>query len=284
LYTDREAIAQLEQIYLCNQSTEAKNRNRTMSFARATSNAFLYANARQGDILMHTGGTPARVLFGTSGDTYAAITIDSNLTTMTDALALSNAAGQVTLSCAPGAPGAGPLLSVSGGVECPTLVSGTVAVSNLVVLGTITSNSNHQQHQPQTSNLVVAGNATLCNNLLLLGALARPEATLLQERRHVRCSACNVFFTALAHRAENWALASLSTGTAAGTPYKLRVYDLVGRNVVPGTEVALSNGSVTSTTVLGLAGCGREFELQCASLQPGGGTVTIERASLAYSL
>jgi hypothetical protein len=91
-----------------------------MSFVRATSNSFLYVNALQGDILMHTGATPARVLFGTHGDAYSAVTIDSNLTTFTDAMALSNASGQVTLSCARGpSPASPPMLSVSGGGRVP---------------------------------------------------------------------------------------------------------------------------------------------------------------------
>jgi hypothetical protein len=134
------------------------------------------------------------------------------------------------------------------------------------------------------SDLLVTGTATLCNSLVLLGALARPEETLLLERRDFRCSACNVFFRALAHRAEDVPLASLSadTCTSTGAPYKLRVYDLVGRTVR--AEVSLSNGGVATRTVLDLAGCGREFELQCATLQAGGGVVSLERATLAYSL
>lgn len=78
------------------------------SFSVASCNAYVFTNAQAGDAVLRTNTQGASILFGTSGDTYAALTLQSNVTQFTDALTLSNAAGQVALYVAAAADGARP--------------------------------------------------------------------------------------------------------------------------------------------------------------------------------
>jgi len=146
------------------------------SLAIARSNAWLYTNARLDDIVLKTQGNGARVLFGTHGDTYSAMTIDSNLTTFTDAVALSNPAGEVWLAAASNAAGT-PALRVHGDVFASNLDAAAAAA--LFSSNAATHASNQVQwFTVDGSNAVVPGNLTVQGALV---AAAQQERVVLVE-------------------------------------------------------------------------------------------------------
>lgn len=92
------------------------------SLAVARSNGFLYHNALCNDIVLRVQNTGARVLFGTHEDAFSAITIDSNVTTFTDALSLSNSAAEVWVSAGSNAEGR-PVLYVEGDIASSNITA-----------------------------------------------------------------------------------------------------------------------------------------------------------------